>query len=381
MMHFYCWNLLHASSLYSYQQKTFPSYSAALNCAPLTPTEAAMAIEAADAATPELALADTEINWDRLDKTRFHVIGAILFTAQSALIHPTAVVKTRMQVAGSGLSQMTGLSVFRHIIRRDGVPGIFRGFGTSAIGSLPGRVLALTSLEVSKDMTLKYTEGLNVPEATRIGIANGVAGMVSNLVSCVYFVPLDVICQRLMVQGLPGTTSCNGPFDVVSKVTKAEGFRGMYRGFGLTAITQSPASALWWGAYGAAQHIIWRSVGYRDDLERKPSHVEMVAVQATAGMVAGACSSVITTPIDTVKTRLQVIDNYGVGRPSVLKTAKTLLKEDGWRGFYRGFGPRFLNMSFYGTTMIVTYELINACACILNVSNHSRPERLSVKQA
>jgi len=49
-----------------------------------------------------------------------------------------------------------------------------------------------------------------------------------------------------------------------------------------------------------------RSLGYKDDMEKKPSHVEMVTVQATAGMVAGACSSVITTPIDTVKTRLQV---------------------------------------------------------------------------
>jgi hypothetical protein len=55
----------------------------------------------------------------------------------------------------------------------------------------------------------------------------------------------------------------------------------------------------------------------------------------------------------------KVMDNYGSGRPSVLKTTKTLLKEDGWRGFYRGFGPRFLNMSLYGTTMIVTYELIS----------------------
>lgn len=36
--------------------------------------------------------------------------------------------------------------------------------------------------------------------------------------------------------------------------------------------------------------------------------MEMVTVQATAGMVAGACSSVITTPIDTVKTRLQVCE-------------------------------------------------------------------------
>ncbi|KAF5464844.1 hypothetical protein F2P56_014893 [Juglans regia] len=317
-----------------------------------------MPMEAEAANAPELALADTDINWDRLDKTRFHIIGAILFTAQSALLHPTAVVKTRMQVAGSGLSNMRGISVFEQILKTDSIPGLFRGFGTSAVGSLPGRVLALTSLEVSKDMMLKYTEGLDMPEATRIGIANGVAGMLSNLVSCVYYVPLEVVCQRLMVQGIPGTTVCNGPFDVVRKVIKAEGFRGLYRGFGLTAVTQSPASALWWGAYGAAQHMIWRSLGYRDDMDKKPSHMEMVTVQATAGMVAGACSSVITTPIDTVKTRLQVMDNFEGGRPSILKTARTLIKEDGWWGFYRGFGPRFLNMSLYGTTMIVTYELI-----------------------
>lgn len=129
----------------------------------------------------------------RLDKTRFHIIGAMLFTIQSALLHPTAVVKTRIQVADPGLSQVRGIVVFRHILKHDGLPGIFRGFGTSAIGSVPGRVLALTSLEVSKDMMLRYTEGLKFPEATRVGIANGVAGMLSNIVSSVYYVPLDVV--------------------------------------------------------------------------------------------------------------------------------------------------------------------------------------------
>lgn len=131
-----------------------------------------------------------------MDKTRFHIIGAILFTAQSALLHPISVVKTRMQVDSYGLSHMSGTSVVRQILRTDGIPGIFRGFGTSAIGSLPGRVLALTSLEVSKDIMLKYTEGLNMPEATRIGVANGVGGMFSNLVSCAYYVPLDVVGKR-----------------------------------------------------------------------------------------------------------------------------------------------------------------------------------------
>ncbi|KAL2894521.1 Mitochondrial substrate carrier family protein J [Bienertia sinuspersici] len=106
---------------------------------------------------------------------------------------------------------------------------------------------------------------------------------------------------------------------------RSEGIYGIYRRFGLTTLIQSPASALWWGTYGAAQYTIWRSLGYRDDIEKKPSSVEMVSVQASAGLVVGALSSVVTTPIDTVKTRLQVMDNYGDGRPSITKTAMTPL--------------------------------------------------------
>ncbi|KAL2922273.1 Mitoferrin [Bienertia sinuspersici] len=56
---------------------------------------------------------------------------------------------------------------------------------------------------------------------------------------------------------------------------------------------------------GIANGVAGMSLGYRDDIEKKPSSIEMVSVQASAGLVAGALSSVITTPIDTVKTRLQ----------------------------------------------------------------------------
>jgi solute carrier family 25, member 44 len=51
-----------------------------------------------------------------------------------------------------------------------------------------------------------------------------------------------------------------------------------------------------------------RSLGYGNGnySEKKPSQLELIGVQATAGTLAGACSSIITTPIDTIKTRLQV---------------------------------------------------------------------------
>ncbi|KAG0470324.1 hypothetical protein HPP92_017024 [Vanilla planifolia] len=312
----------------------------------------------AEAAAADAALAKVNIKWERLDKTRFHLIGAIFFTIQSGLLHPIAVVKTRMQVAGGGVSNMNGSLVFKDILRNNGIRGIYKGFGTSAIGSLPGRVLALTSLEVSKDMMLESTKHLGLSEATHIAVANGVAGLLTNLVSSTYFVPLEVVCQRLMVQGLSGTTHYKGAVDAVCKILTVEGFRGLYRGFGLTVVTQSPASALWWAVYGGAQHTIWRVLGFGNGIEKKPSQIQLVTVQATAGTIAGACSSIMTTPLDTIKTRLQVMDNYGSGRPSVLRTTRLLLEEDGWRGLYRGFGPRFLNMSLWGTSMIVTYELI-----------------------
>ncbi|KAK3160775.1 hypothetical protein QOZ80_1BG0064300 [Eleusine coracana subsp. coracana] len=257
------------------------------------------AAETSDASAAGFALAEANINWERLDKTRFHLIGAILFTAQQGALHPTAVVKTRMQ-----------------------------------------RLWHFCSWS-----------------PTWASLSSDIAG-VSSIFSSSYFVPLDVICQRLMVQGLPGMPTYRGPLDVINKVVRTEGVRGLYRGFGITMLTQSPASALWWSSYGSAQHAIWRSLGYGNDSQKKPSQSEYVAVQATAGTIAGACSSIITTPIDTIKTRLQVMDNYGSGRPSVMKTTRLLLDEDGWRGFYRGFGPRFLNMSLWGTSMIVTYELI-----------------------
>lgn len=61
-----------------------------------------------------------------------------------------------------------------------------------------------------------------------------------------------------MVQGVTTMPTYNGPFDVIRKVLKVEGFFGLYRGFGITVLTQSPASALWWGSYATAQRLIWR---------------------------------------------------------------------------------------------------------------------------
>lgn len=47
-------------------------------------------------------------------------------------------------------------------------------------------------------------------------------------------------------------------------------------------------------------------LGYGTEHQESPSLGKIVGVQAAGGIVAGATASCITTPLDTIKTRLQV---------------------------------------------------------------------------
>lgn len=66
------------------------------------------------------------------------------------------------------------------------------------------------------------------------------------------------VSQRLMVQGYSGHAQYSGGLDVARKVIRSEGIRGLYRGFGLSVMTYSPSSAVWWASYGSSQRVLWR---------------------------------------------------------------------------------------------------------------------------
>lgn len=135
----------------------------------------------------------------RLDKAKFYGVGAGLFTGITVALYPVSVVKTRMQVAVKDSAEKNALSVIKGLLKNDGVPGLYRGFGTVITGAIPARIIFLTALETTKVGAYKLVEPFKFSEPTQAAMANGLAGMTASLFSQAVFVPIDVVCRLGLV--------------------------------------------------------------------------------------------------------------------------------------------------------------------------------------
>ncbi|KAK7325095.1 hypothetical protein VNO77_29173 [Canavalia gladiata] len=296
-----------------------------------------------------------DIDWQKLDKSRFFVLGAAFFSGVSATLYPVVVLKTRQQIAPS---QVSCIKTAFSLIRVEGFRALYRGFGTSLMGTIPARALYMAALEITKSNVGTATLRFGLAEPTAATIANAVAGLSAAMAAQLVWTPVDVVSQRLMVQG--GSNSpphyVNG-IDAFRKILRSDGPRGLYRGFGISILTYAPSNAVWWASYSVAQRLVWGGVGCHlckksGESELKPDSKTVMAVQGVSAAMAGGMSALITMPLDTIKTRLQVLDGQ------VMQTVRNLVREGGWMACYRGLGPRWASMSMSATTMITTYEFL-----------------------
>ncbi|XP_057977675.1 uncharacterized protein LOC131164479 [Malania oleifera] len=316
-----------------------------------------------------------DIDWQMLDKSKFFFLGAALFSGVSATLYPVVVLKTRQQIT---LSHVSCIKMAFLLVGQEGFRSLYRGFGTSLMGTIPARALYMTALEVTKSNVGTATIRLGFPEASAAAIANAAAGLSAAMAAQLVWTPVDVVSQRLMVQGsekskIPNASACKylGGIDAFRKILISDGLRGLYRGFGISILTYAPSNAVWWASYSVAQRLVWGGIGCyflkkdygnseNGSTALRPDSKMIMAVQGVSAAMAGGVSALITMPLDTIKTRLQVLDSEENGRrgPTIGQTVRNLVREGGWMACYRGLGPRWASMSMSATTMITTYEFL-----------------------
>ncbi len=82
-----------------------------------------------------------------------------------------------------------------------------------------------------------------------------------------------------------------------------------------------------------------------------------------AGAVAGTFGTILNTPSDVVKSRIQ---NQGPvadgGRPKyywALPSAQTIMKEEGFAALYKGFVPKVVRLGPGGGILLVVFEFVS----------------------
>ncbi|CAK1540415.1 unnamed protein product [Leptosia nina] len=150
------------------------------------------------------------------------------------------------------------------------------------------------------------------------GIAGGVAGFLQSIVCA----PVELIKTRQQL-AKPGETMPNGAWSGARHVIRTSGYRGLFRGLGVTILRDCPGFTMYFMTYEAMTR------GNQDAMR-----------VFIAGGLAGAFSWVISYPVDVVKSRLQgdVVKKYSSAWDCFVKSIRT----DGWRCMTRGLSPVLL---------------------------------------
>jgi hypothetical protein len=239
------------------------------------------------------------------------------------LLHPLDTCKVFAQVSGSG-QKSTGInSSAMTIVRNDGITGLYRGFGPALIGTVPGVALYFTSFEMAKAKLERIG-------SERPNLVNFTAGFLAEVVSCIVWVPTDVLKERAQALNVGKTHGHIGSPSLRDIIHK-EGFRGLYRGYGATLAAFGPFSAFYFMFAEQLKNVSRSSLG-RPDL----SFMELVSICAVAGGGAALCSA----PMDLVKVRMQVERQNNSNYPGFLSALRQIFAKEGVRGLFRGGSSR-----------------------------------------
>jgi solute carrier family 25 citrate transporter 1 len=107
-----------------------------------------------------------------------------------------------------------------------------------------------------------------------------------------------------------------------------EGIQGLYRGVVPTILRQGANSAIRFSAYAQLQSL-WA-----------PEPGKKIASWKSflSGALAGTTSTILTMPVDVIKTRLQGVD-AGKYR-GVIDCARQIFQQEGIKTFWKGTTPR-----------------------------------------
>ncbi|KAK3623602.1 hypothetical protein LTR22_024330 [Elasticomyces elasticus] len=274
--------------------------------------------------------------------------GAVAGVSEILVMYPLDVVKTRVQIQGkvavAGQDHYTGMvDCFRKIIANEGFGRLYRGINAPILMEAPKRA---TKFAANDEWGKVYRNLFNAPKMTQsLSILTGAS---AGATEAFVVVPFELVKIRL--QDPSKAKLYSGLTDAVTKIIRQEGPLALYQGL---------ESTMW-------RHILWNA-GYfgcifqvRELLPANPGNVKSIQIRndLISGAVGGTVGTILNTPMDVVKSRIQNspvvaggVRKYGWAWPAL----GTVMREEGFGALYKGFLPKVLRLGPGGGILLVVF--------------------------
>lgn len=258
--------------------------------------------------------------------------GAIAGVSEILVMYPLDVVKTRQQLATTGDYNGT-IGSIKKIVAEEGFSRLYKGISAPILMEAPKRA---TKFAANDEWGKFYRNLFGMPSMNQsLAVLTGAtAGATESFV----VVPFELVKIQLQDK----TSKFNGMGEVVRHIVKNHGVLGLYKGL---------ESTLW-------RHIAWNA-GYfgliyqvRSSMPKPKSSTEKTLIDMTSGAIGGTFGTMLNTPFDVVKSRIQAgSTKYIWTIPSVI----TVAKEEGFAALYKGFVPKVLRLGPGGGILLVVF--------------------------
>ncbi|KAI7868081.1 mitochondrial carrier domain-containing protein [Spinellus fusiger] len=168
---------------------------------------------------------------------------------------------------------------------------------------------------------------------------------------CVEY-PFDTVKVRLQTQSMHRPDFL-GPWHCIKMTVQQEGVRGLYKGMASPLVGAMVENATLFVGYRQIQKL------FKDPGDPKPLSLPQYMA---SGAASGALASIVLTPVELVKCRLQVQQTAtATSYKGPLDAIKRIFGERGLRGFYRGGMATLMREAGGGAFWFGTYEY---CCCL-----------------
>ncbi|KAL8897211.1 MAG: hypothetical protein Q9192_002690 [Flavoplaca navasiana] len=264
------------------------------------------------------------------------IAGGVAGGVEAIATYPFEFAKTRVQLRNQSgaASSKNPFLVVSQVFRNEGYRALYKGCSTLVVGSIAKDGVRFLAFDSIKKAFADPETGAMSP------LRNLLAGMCTGVVASTFAVtPTERIKTALIDDARTAKRFHSSPH-AVRLIYHEYGFMGMYHGYAGTTLKQAGATAFRMGTYNILK-----------DFEKSRDIDQTTITNFANGAVAGTVTTYATQPFDTIKTRSQ----SAKGASSV-DAFRSILTDEGLRGFWRGTTMRLGRTIFSGGILFTVYE-------------------------